>query len=198
MKYKYKSITLNGRKHYADIWKAVKEARRKSREDGESLNDFDGLTVNAIHLYDDQHFYYYVTSGEDWDGGVVNDSEEDARLVFGPGITKHREKIIEKIEDMGQSCPVYLADDGRGDLIEIDSFDDVENWAREEFSDEKCLYRPTEQLANGIVWERWVRGGSCEWIFSGSTLLDRSASKMDVIEEFIEIPEDFTERGGVR
>jgi len=193
MKYKYKSITLNGRKHYADIWKAVKEARRKSREDGESLNDIDGLTVNAIHLYDDKHFYYYVTSGSDWDGGVVSDSEEDARLVFGPGITKNREKIIEKIEDMGQSCPVYLADDGRGDLIEIDSFDDVENWAREEFSDEKCLYRPTEQLENGIVWERWIRGGSCEWIFCGRALLDRSASKMDVIEEFIEIPEDFTE-----
>ena len=192
MKYKYKSITLNGRKHYADIWKAVKEARRKSREYGESLNDFDGLTVNAIHLYDDKHFYYYVTSGEDWDGGVVSD-EEDARLVFGPGITKNREKIIEKIEAMGQSCPVYLADDGRGELIEIDSFDDVENWAREEFSDEKCLYRPTEQLENGIVWERWIRGGNCEWIFSGRALLDRSASKMDVIEEFIEIPEDFTE-----
>jgi hypothetical protein len=192
--YKYKSITLNGRKHYADIWKAVKEARRESRECGESLNDIDGLTVNAIHLYDDKHFYYYVTSGEDWDGGVVSD-EEDARLVFGPGITKNREKIIEKIEDMGQSCPVYLADDGRGNLIEIDSFDDVENWAREEFSDEKCLYRPTEQLENGIVWERWIRGGSCgcEWIFGGRALLDRSASKMDVIEAFIEIPEDFTE-----
>ena len=193
MKYKYKSITLNGRKHYADIWKAVKEARRKSREDGESLNDIDGLTVNAIHLYDDKHFYYYVASGADWDGGVVSDSEEDAMLVFGPGITKNREKIIEKIEDMGQSCPVYLADDGRGDLIEIDSFDDVENWAREEFSDEKCLYRPTEQLENGIVWERWIRGGNCEWIFGGRTLIDRSASKMDVIEKFIEIPEDFTE-----
>ena len=193
IKYKYKSITFNGRKHYADIWKAVKEARRKSREDGESLNDIDGLTVNAIHLYDDKHFYYYVTSGEDWDGGVVSDSEEDARLVFGPGITKNREKIIEKIEAMGQSCTVYLADDGRGDLIEIDSFDDVENWAREEFSDEKCLYRPAEQVENGIVWERWIRGGNCEWIFGGRTLIDRSASKMDVIEKFIEIPEDFTE-----
>ena len=188
-----REIKYNGRKHYADIWKAVKEARRKSREDGESLNDIDGLTVNAIHLYDDKHFYYYVASGEDWDGGVVSDSEEDARLVFGPGITKNRDKIIEKIEDMGQSCPVYLADDGRGELIEIDSFDDVENWAREEFSDEKCLYRPAEQLENGIVWERWIRGENCEWIFSGRTLIDRSASKMDVIEKFIEIPEDFTE-----
>jgi len=88
---------------------------------------------------------------------------------------------------------VYLTDDDRGDLIEIDSFDDVENWAKEEFSDEKCLYRPAEQLENGVVWERWVRGGSCEWIFGGRTLLDRSASKRDVIEEFIEIPEDFTE-----
>jgi len=87
---------------------------------------------------------------------------------------------------------VYLADDGRGNLIEIDSFDDVDSWAREEFSDGKCLYRPTEQLENGIVWERWIRG-NCEWIFGGKTLLDRSASKMDVIEAFIEIPEDFTE-----
>ena len=198
MTYKYKSITFNGRKHYADIWKAVKAARRKSREDGESLNYIDGLTVNAIHLYDDKHFYYYVTSGSDWDGGVVSDSEEDARLVFGPGITKNREIIEKIIEDMGQSCPVYLADDCRGYLIEIDSFDDVENWAREEFSDEKCLYRPAEQVENGIVWERWIRGGNCEWIFGGRTLLDRSASKMDVIEAFIEIPEDFTERGGVR
>jgi hypothetical protein len=64
--------------------------------------------------------------------------------------------------------------------------------------DEKCLYRPTEQVENGIVWERWIRGGNCEWIFGGRTLIDRSASKMDVIEKFIEIPEDFTERGGVR